>query len=83
MSLAPTEEIAMDTLPRVKAVAAARAPWTLNIVWADGAKDRVDGLDYGADTLRRRGETSAPIAPFPPSPRKRGEGARARSIHLF
>lgn len=32
----------MDALPRVKAVAAARAPFTLNIAWADGAKDRVD-----------------------------------------
>lgn len=32
----------MDTLPRIKAAAAARAPWTLNIGWADGAKDRVD-----------------------------------------
>lgn len=36
------EEEAMDTLPRVKTVAAARAPFTLDIAWADGAKDRVD-----------------------------------------
>ncbi len=36
------EEQAMDTLPRVEAVAAARAPWTLDIAWADGAKHRVD-----------------------------------------
>lgn len=32
----------MDTLPRVKAVSAARAPWTVKVVWADGAKDQVD-----------------------------------------
>ena len=32
----------MDTLPRVKAVSAARAPWTLNVTWAHGGKDRVD-----------------------------------------
>lgn len=32
----------MDALPRVKSVAAARAPWTLNVTWADGAKGRVD-----------------------------------------
>jgi Protein of unknown function (DUF2442) len=32
----------MDTLPRVKAVSTARAPWTLNVTWADGTKDRVD-----------------------------------------
>jgi hypothetical protein len=32
----------MDTLPRIKAVSAARAPWTLNVTWADGTKDRVD-----------------------------------------
>jgi hypothetical protein len=30
-----------DTLPRVKSVGAAR-PWTLNVTWADGTKDRVD-----------------------------------------
>lgn len=32
----------MDTLPRIKAVSAARAPWTINVTWADGTKDRVD-----------------------------------------
>src|SRR6266516_389049 len=32
----------MDTLPRLKAVSAARAPWTVNVTWADGTKDRVD-----------------------------------------
>jgi len=32
----------MDTLPRVKAVSAASAPWTVNVTWADGTKDRVD-----------------------------------------
>ena len=32
----------MDILPRVKAVSTARAPWTLNVSWADGTKDRID-----------------------------------------
>jgi len=32
----------MDALPRVKAVGAARAPWTINVTWNDGSKDRVD-----------------------------------------
>jgi hypothetical protein len=32
----------MDPLPRVKAVGPARAPWTLNVTWADGTKDRID-----------------------------------------
>jgi Protein of unknown function (DUF2442) len=32
----------MDTLPRIKSVAAARTPWTLNVLWADGTKDRVN-----------------------------------------
>ena len=32
----------MDTLPRVKAVSAGRAPWTLNVGWVDGTKDRID-----------------------------------------
>ncbi len=32
----------MDTLPRIKSVSAARAPWTLNVVWTDGTKDRID-----------------------------------------
>ena len=36
------DEQPMDTLPRVKAVGAARAPWTVNVSWADGTKDRVD-----------------------------------------
>jgi hypothetical protein len=35
-------EQAADTLPRIRAVSAAHAPWTLNIVWADGTKSRVD-----------------------------------------
>jgi hypothetical protein len=37
-----TEEKVTDALPRVRSVTAARAPWTLNIVWADGTKSRVD-----------------------------------------
>jgi hypothetical protein len=32
----------MDTLPRIKSVSAARAPWTINVTWVDGRKDRVD-----------------------------------------
>ena len=32
----------MDTLPRIKSVSAARAPWTLIVTWADGGKSRVD-----------------------------------------
>jgi hypothetical protein len=32
----------MDTLARIRAVTAARAPWTLNVTWVDGTKDRVD-----------------------------------------
>jgi hypothetical protein len=32
----------MDALPRVEAVGATRAPWMLNVAWADGSKDRVD-----------------------------------------
>ncbi len=32
----------MDTLPRIKSVSAARAPWTLNVTWADGGRSRVD-----------------------------------------
>lgn len=45
---------AIDTLPRVKSVGAARAPWTLNVAWADGAKDRVDltGLIYRSRHFR-------------------------------
>jgi len=32
----------MDTLPRVRSVSTARAPWTVNVTWADGGKDQVD-----------------------------------------
>jgi hypothetical protein len=32
----------IDSLPRVKSVGVARAPWSLNITWADGTKDRID-----------------------------------------
>ena len=32
----------MDTLPRINAVSAARAPWTLNVTWVDGTRDRID-----------------------------------------
>ena len=31
-----------ERLPRVQSVNAAKAPWTLDIVWADGGKSRVD-----------------------------------------
>jgi hypothetical protein len=88
--MSSSEDKSADTLPRVNAVHAARAPWTLNVTWADGTKDRVNltglvhrsrhfrtfldrpadfrkvsvadfgggvewenGLDYGADTLKR------------------------------
>src|SRR5712664_1997264 len=37
-----SDERAADTLPRVRSVGAARAPWTLNVVWADGTKNRID-----------------------------------------
>jgi hypothetical protein len=40
--MSSNEERAVDTLPRVKSVTAARAPWTLDVTWADGTKDRVD-----------------------------------------
>jgi hypothetical protein len=40
-----TDEQAADGLPRVKSVAAARAPWTLNVEWADDTKNRVDLTD--------------------------------------
>ena len=45
----------MDALPRVKAVVAARAPWTLNVTWADGTKNRVDltGLIHRSRHFRR------------------------------
>lgn len=36
------EEPAVDKLPRVKSISAARAPWTLHVTWADRTKDRVD-----------------------------------------
>ena len=32
----------MDVLPRIKSVSASRTPWTLNVTWADGTKDRVN-----------------------------------------
>jgi hypothetical protein len=32
----------VDTLPRVKAVGIGRAPWTINVTWASGTKDRID-----------------------------------------
>jgi Protein of unknown function (DUF2442) len=32
----------MDNLPRIKTVAPNRVPWTLNIAWVDGTKNRVD-----------------------------------------
>jgi len=32
----------VDSLPRVRSVSAARVPWTLNVMWADGGKSRVD-----------------------------------------
>src|SRR5215470_8657723 len=48
------DERAMDTLPRIRSVNAARAPWILNVVWADGTKDRVDltGLIYRSRHFR-------------------------------
>ncbi|SRR5258707_371244 len=48
------DERAIDVLPRVKSVSAARAPWTLNVAWADGTKDRVDltGLIYRSRHFR-------------------------------
>jgi hypothetical protein len=35
-------ERAPERLPRVQSASAAKAPWTLNVVWADGEKSRVD-----------------------------------------
>jgi len=32
----------MDTLPRIKAVGASRAPWTVKVVWMDGTIELVD-----------------------------------------
>ena len=45
----------MDALPRVKSVGAARAPWTLDVTWADGTKNRVDltGLIHRSRHFRR------------------------------
>jgi DNA-binding transcriptional regulator YiaG len=44
----------MDTLPRIKAVSVARAPWTINVSWADARKDRIDltGLIYRSRHFR-------------------------------
>jgi len=38
----------VGTLPRVKAVKLASAPWTINVTWVDGTMDTVDliGLIY-------------------------------------
>jgi hypothetical protein len=36
------KERAMDILPRVKAVNAGRAPWTINVTWTNGGKTRLD-----------------------------------------
>lgn len=32
----------MDILPRIKTVRAVRAPWTLEVAWTDGTRDRID-----------------------------------------
>jgi hypothetical protein len=50
-----SEERAVDALPRVKSVGAARAPWTLDVTWADGTKNRVDltGLIHRSRHFRR------------------------------
>jgi hypothetical protein len=40
--MSSSEERAVDALPRVGSVTAGRAPWTLNVIWADGTKNRVD-----------------------------------------
>jgi hypothetical protein len=32
----------MDTLPRIKGLSSARAPWTLNVTWADGTRSKID-----------------------------------------
>jgi hypothetical protein len=37
-----SEERAADTLPRVKSVSVARAPWTLRVTWTDRTKDQID-----------------------------------------
>jgi hypothetical protein len=48
-------ERTVDVLPRVKSVAAGREPWTLNVTWADGTKDRVNltGLIHRSRHFRR------------------------------
>ncbi|SRR6266849_91425 len=48
------DERAIDALPRIRSVRAARAPWMLNVVWADGTKDCVDltGLIYRSRHFR-------------------------------
>lgn len=40
--MSSVEKQVTDTLPRIRDVGAARAPWTLNVTWADGTKSRVD-----------------------------------------
>src|SRR5690348_7232150 len=42
MGRVPVMDSAMETLPRVKAVAAAKSPFVLNIEWKDGAKTKAD-----------------------------------------
>jgi len=32
----------MDDLPRIKSVRPGKAPWTLDVVWKDGSRGRVD-----------------------------------------
>lgn len=48
------EEQAADSLPRVRSVSAARAPWTLKVAWADGSQDWVDltGLIHRSPRFR-------------------------------
>jgi hypothetical protein len=48
------DERVADALPRVRSVSAARAPWALDVTWADGRKDRVDltGLIYRSRHFR-------------------------------
>jgi DNA-binding transcriptional regulator YiaG len=36
------EEQAADVLPRIVSVSAARASWTLHVMWADRTQDRID-----------------------------------------
>src|SRR6202521_188878 len=37
-----SEEEAAEVLPRIESVGAARAPWTLHVMWADRTKDRIN-----------------------------------------